>query len=267
MKTSTIAAIVIMAASIWYGRSCLINRMAFYPDREVLPADQLPPNVREVRLRTIDQIEIQAYLLESQSSERILIYFHGNAGNISHRIPDLLKINSFDINVLGVGYRGYGTSRGKPSERGIYIDGKAALEYVTKELGYDLADVIILGRSIGATVAIHVSQDIDLGGLILVTPLTSGREHARISLSGIFSLLAGGSFNSIGKIENVVCPILIVHGTEDNVIPIEMGRKMFESARAEKRMVEIEGGGHNDLSTIYGTMYWPPIHEFIMQEE
>jgi fermentation-respiration switch protein FrsA (DUF1100 family) len=267
MKSSTIAAIVIMGATIIYGRSCLINSIAFHPNSVVLPADQLPPNVREVRLKTIDQIEIQAYLLDSPSSNRILIYFHGNAGNISHRMPDLLKINSFGINVLGVGYRGYGTSQGRPSERGIYIDGRAALEYVTEELGYDLADVIILGRSIGTAVAIHVSQDQNLGGLILVTPLTSGKEHARISLPGIFPLLAGGSFNSIEKIGNAVCPILVVHGTGDNVIPIEMGRKMFESARGEKRIVEIEGAGHNDLSTTYGTMYWSPIHEFITQQE
>ena len=149
----------------------------------------------------------------------------------------------------------------------MYIDGKAALEYVTKELGYNLEDVIILGRSIGATVAMHVSQDIDLGGLVLVTPLTSGKEHAQTALPGIFWLLAGGSFNSIGKIENVVCPILIIHGTEDNVIPIDMGRKILELARAEKRMVEIEGAGHNDLSTTYSTVYWPPIHEFTTQQE
>ena len=267
MKTSTITKIVIMAACIWYGRSFLINRMAFYPDRDVMPADQLPPNVREVLLRTIDHIEIQAYLLESPSSNRILIYFHGNAGNISHRMTDLSTIRSFGINVLGVGYRGYGTSQGRPSERGVYIDGEAALEYVTKELGYNLEDVIILGRSIGATVATHVSQDIDLGGLGLVTPLTSGKEHARIALPGIFWLLAGGSFDSTEKIENVVCPILIVHGTKDNVIPIEMGREILELARAEKRMVEIEGAGHNDLSMTYRTMYWPPIHEFIRQQE
>lgn len=267
MKASTIAAVVIVGASIWYGRSCLINRMAFHPDRGVLPADQLPPNVEEVLLKTSDRIEIQAYLLEGPSSERILIYFHGNAGNISHRIPDLVTINGLGVNVLGVGYRGYGTSRGRPSERGLYIDGNAALEYATKELGYDLEDIIILGRSLGAAVAVHISQDRDLGGLVLVTPLTSGKEYAQIALPGLISFLAGSSFNSIDKIENVVCPILIVHGTEDNVIPIEMGRKMFESAGAEKRIAEIEGAGHNNLSTTYGTVYWPPIHEFIMQEE
>ncbi|MCK4538654.1 MAG: alpha/beta hydrolase, partial [Candidatus Krumholzibacteria bacterium] len=234
----------------------LINRMTFHPDRDALPAEQLPADVQEVFFETGDGIKIQAYYLEKPLSRKILIYFHGNAGNISHRLPDLINIHSFNINVLGVSYRGYGKSQGKPSEDGIYIDGAAALEYVTRVLGYDMGNVVVLGRSIGASVAIHISQDIDLGGLILITPLTSAKAYARTTGLGLISSLAGNAFNNIEKIGNVVCPTLVVHGNKDNIISIEMGREIFDRSTAEKRFAEIEGAGHNDLSTIYRGMYW-----------
>jgi fermentation-respiration switch protein FrsA (DUF1100 family) len=254
---------MILSTIIASGCNSLINKMTFHPDRKVLTTEQLPAKVKEVFFETGDGIKIQAYYLEQPSSRRMLIYFHGNAGNISHRIDDLIMIHSFNINVLGVSYRGYGKSEGKPGEAGIYMDGEAALDYVTDVLGYDIENVMVLGRSIGTTVAVHISQNIDLGGIILVTPLTSAKEFARTtSLSGI-SFLAGNSFNNIEKIGNVLCPTLVIHGTKDNVIPIKMGRKLFDKAIAEKRFIEIEGAGHNDLSTIYGFMYWPQVQEFI----
>ena len=263
MKSTISVTIMILSTFFMSGCNSLINKMTFYPDRDVLPAEQLPADVQEVYFETGDGIKIQAYYLKKPSSRKILIYFHGNAGNISHRLTDLVKIHSFNINVLGISYRGYGKSQGKPSEDGIYMDGNAALEYVTNVLGYDPGSVVVLGRSIGATVAIHISQNINLGGLILVTPLTSAKEHARATGLGWISSLAGNSFNSIEKIGNVICPTLVVHGNKDNVIPIEMGRKIFEKSITEKRFVEIEGAGHNDLSTIYRVMYWPPIREFL----
>ncbi|MBU8922603.1 MAG: alpha/beta hydrolase [Bacteroidales bacterium] len=267
MRSKISVTIMILSTLFISGCNSLINHMTFHPDRGVLPAEQLPANVQDVCFKTDDGIEIHSYYLEKPSSRRILIYFHGNAGNISHRLTDLIKIHSFNINVLGVSYRGYGKSQGKPSEDGIYKDGKAALEYATRVLGYDPGNVVVLGRSIGASVAIHISQNIDLGGLILVTPLTSAKEYARATGLGWLSPLAGNSFNNIGKIGNVVCPTLVVHGNKDNVVPLDMGREVFEKSVAEKRFVEIEGAGHNDLSTTYRAMYWSPIHEFLVDSE
>lgn len=263
MRITISVTIMILGAFFMPSCSRLINKMTFHPDGDVLPTEQLPANVQEVCFETGDGIEIHAYYLEKPLSRRILIYFHGNAGNISHRLTDLIKIHSFNINVLGVSYRGYGKSQGKPSEDGIYIDGNTALEYATKELGYDIGSVVVLGRSIGTTVAIHISQNINLGGLILVTPLTSAKEYARTKGLRWISPLVGNSFNNIEKISNVVCPTLVVHGNKDSVIPIEMGREIFGKSIAEKRFVEIEGAGHNDLTTIYREMYWLPVYEFL----
>ncbi len=250
------------------GCSYVINKLAFHPDTETeILADYLPKNVHEIFINTEDDVTLHCFFIPSTSSEKILIYFHGNAGNINHRIFDLLQLSSFRINILAVSYRGYGKSQGKPSEDGIYIDGKAALNYVNKTLGFPMNNVIVFGRSIGTTVAINTSQNKNINRLILVTPLTNGEEFAEAIGFNFLSFIAGKSFDNIGKIVNVKCPILIIHGTQDHVIPFEMGERLYNEAKAKKEFVKIEGAGHNNLSTIFAETYWYSIYNFIMEKE
>ena len=246
------------------GCKTIINEMAFHPDtRNVIPAKRLPPNVKELFIETGDSIRIHSYFIPSKASGKVLIYFHGNAGNIAHRLPDLLKINESGVNVLGVSYRGYGKSEGKPDEDGIYMDGRAALEYARGELGFPIENIYILGRSIGTTVAINTSQDLKLGGLILVSPLSSGKDHARASGLRPVSFLAGNAFNNIDKCRGITCPVLVVHGTRDRVLPISMGEAIFKELKTRKKFIRIKGRGHNDLTRGDSSRYWNPILEFI----
>ena len=247
------------------GCKFIINLFAFYPDtRSVLTQDQLPDNVREIFIETDDQIKIQSYFIPHKTSDHVLIYFHGNAGNIGGRMADLLTLNRMSINILGVGYRGYGKSQGKPSEEGIYLDGKASLKYATEQLGFPLKKVILFGRSIGTAVAINTAQHQNISGLILITPLTSGKEHASTSILVLISPLAGDSFNNINKIGHIQCPLLVIHGTKDRVIPFSMGEKIYHKALVKKQFIKIEGAGHNNLSTAFKNEYWPPINNFLM---
>ena len=256
---------VVLFATIWlFGCEPVINKMAFHPDtRNVIHSSQLPRGVQELFIETEDRLKIQCYFISSKQSEKIIIYFHGNAGNIGHRLPDLMQLNRIGLNVLGVSYRGYGRSQGKPSEAGIYMDGDAAFRHATGELGFAVENVFVLGRSIGTSVAIHVSQKQNMGGLVLVTPLTSGAEQAKASGLGLVSFVAGDSFNNIGKIGFVSCPVLVIHGTRDNIIPISMGKDIYAKTEAHKKFVAIEGAGHNNLSTTYAGNYWPPIKDFL----
>lgn len=264
MKFFFLIIISLLTLFTLYGCKSVVNMLAFYPDKtNIIPADRLPENVQEIFMETEDNLNIQAYLLPHKNSGKILIYFHGNAGNICHRLPDLLKIRSFGINVLGVGYRGYGKSEGKPSEEGIYRDGRAAIKFVTRELGFAEENIIIFGRSIGTAAAIETALGRNIMGLILVTPLTSGREEAKAAGMGSVSSLAGTSFNNISKIEHLSCPLLVIHGTRDDVIPFKMGKAIYEKAKGEKKFVKIEGADHNNLSDEFGLKYWPPIADFI----
>jgi fermentation-respiration switch protein FrsA (DUF1100 family) len=264
MKIKSLPFVLILVTLAVSGCRSLVNTMAFHPDKVTsISQDKLPQNVQEIFIVTTDGIKIQSYFIPDSSSKKIVIFFHGNAGNIAHRLPDLLKIRGFGVSVLGVGYRGYGKSEGKPSEKGIYLDGESALAYAVDTLGFTMNDIYVFGRSIGTTVAVHSAQEKNIAGLILVSPLTSAKEQAKVMGLGSLSFMAGKSFNNIGKIQNITCPVLIIHGDADRVIPYWMSLEMYEKIRTEKELVTICGAGHNDITADSNTQYWEAISVFI----
>jgi fermentation-respiration switch protein FrsA (DUF1100 family) len=256
----------IFIVSLFFLIGCkpLVDKFAFHPDNvNVISVKELPGEIREIKISAEDNVKTISLYLRSKESDKLVIYFHGNAGNIYHRIPGLLQINKIGVNVIGVSYRGYGKSDGVPSEDGVYLDGEAVLQYAVEQLGFSKKNIIIFGRSIGTTVAINTVQNMKVGALILVTPLTSGKEHAEHSGLGLISFMAGDSFNNIEKITNIDAPLLVVHGTNDQVIPYSMGRKVFDRANVDKKFITINGGGHNNLHETYAQQYWLPILNFI----
>ena len=263
MVKSTILPIL-LSISIVSGCEFVANRFFFQPDgKGILTQGQLPHHVQELFIETADHVELQGYLLPQTASNRILIYFHGNAGNICSRLPDLIQIHRMGLNVLGVSYRGYGKSGGKPSEDGLYLDGEAAFTFATQQLGFASDNVILLGRSLGSAVAVNTARHKGISGLILVTPLISAKACARAYVFGPVAAIAGNAFNAIDKIQHIQCPLLVIHGTNDHVIPFAMGKAVYDRAMVRKRFIAIEGANHNDLSTDYAAIYWPAISEFI----
>jgi len=256
--------IVATSGVMLLGCDAVVNHFAFYPDSvNVLPADQLPDGIEEFSVTTEDHVKIQGLYLPLANAKNVLIYFHGNAGNIYHRIPGLVQLRKSGVSVVGVSYRGYGNSEGTPSEAGIYQDGDAVFRYVRDILGYPESNIILFGRSIGASVALDIAQHKAIAGLILVTPLTTGKALAVTSGLGAISPMAGNAFDNVSRIKYVKVPLLVIHGTSDRVIPFSMGKELFDSARTRKQLVKIEGAGHNNLQGRYGQAYWPPIAEFI----
>ena len=242
----------------------VVEFFAFHPDRTyAVPAESLPAGTEDLFLETEDGVRIQALHLRHPSSKILTIYFHGNAGNVYHRLPDLQRLRSFGSSVLAVGYRGYGKSEGSPSEPGIYGDARAAFAYATGPLGYPPSRIVLLGRSIGSTAATDLAQGKDLGGLILVSPLTSGREQASAMGMGFAAPIAGDAFDNLRKIGNVAAPLLVVHGTADHIIPVAMGKKIAAAAPGAVELHLIEGAGHNDLSSRHAARYWKPIAAFL----
>ena len=263
MKTLRLIIFVITLALV----SCesLVNSMAFFPDtRTSIPAEKMPSYLREVYIITGDSVRLQSYLLQHKGrSKRIVVYFHGNAGNISHRVRDASKIYRLGCDVLLVSYRGYGRSEGSPSERGVYEDGISSINYITQNLGYTEEEIIIYGRSLGTAVAVYVAQNRNISHLVLVTPLSSGREYAQARGFGLLRACAGNSFDSLGRINNISCPLLIIHGDRDRVIPRDMGLRLYRAYRGEKQFVTINGGGHNDLQDADPELFWSSISDLI----
>ena len=256
--------LLMVAVMILPGCKALINHFAFLPDRhDLLPAERLPAGVEDVYVVTEDGVRIHGLYLPAAASRRLLLYFPGNAGNIYHRLPGLMRLRDAGISVLGVGYRGYGRSEGSPSEQGIYADGEAMYRYVTGALGVPDADLVFFGRSIGTTVAVKLAQDKTIAGVILVTPLTNAREQAKVSGLGLLAPLAGNAFDNLSRIDKVKVPVRVVHGTADRIIPFSMGKTLYDRVPNKAGLIAIQGGGHNDLQDRFAADYWPPIIDFV----
>lgn len=248
------------------GCTSVVNRVAFQPDRNYTVSDDLlPPSVRRVFISTDDEERLEALIVTPETrATKLIVYFHGNAGNIAQRVPQLQDFAATTgAMVLGLGYRGYGSSTGRPSERGIYRDGEAALHYVKTELAFTDSQIVLCGVSLGSVVAVNTAMDRELAGVILVTPMTSARELARDHDRGSVAWMAGGAFDSLSKVLRLRAPALVIHGTLDEVIPYRMGQELFAAIPTPKRFVTIQGARHNDVAYVNPREFWSAIGGFV----
>ena len=240
----------------------VVNSFAFFPDRDY--SCPLPVYASELMLETSDGIRLQCILMRHKpQSERIVIYFHGNAGNLYHRISEAERLFSTGCDVFLSGYRGYGRSSGEPDEEGIYEDGMCVLNYVHVAPGYSYKNIFIYGRSLGTTVAVNSAMYFDVAGVVLITPLYNGEELAKKFLPDFSVSVISGSFNSADKIKNLKCPVLFIHGTDDEVIPYSHGLMLYDTFQGNKKMVTITGGRHNDLEFTDQELYWGEVDKFL----
>lgn len=243
----------------------MLNSIAFFPDTDYsITKDRLPSFIEPLILTTKDGINLEVlYFRHKKRTDRFVIYFHGNAGNLYHRIAEGKVIFNMGYDLIISGYRGYGRSSGEPTEQGIYEDGRCVLAYVTGTLNYSPGKIYLYGRSLGTTVAVHIAQNTGLGGVILITPLTSAEEFITEKFPGLFRSFGRRRFQSIEKINNLRSPLLIIHGTHDEVIPYSLGVKLHDAYSGRKELVTIKGGGHNNLEFADPDLYWSSVKRFL----
>jgi len=251
--------------SLLCGCGGLINSLSFFPDTEHLPgSDRLPSFAAEKFLVTPDGVRLQIlHLRHEKGSGKIVIYFHGNAGNLYYRIREGERLFNMGHDVVISGYRGYGKSSGEPTEEGVYIDGRTVCDYVIRELGFPEENIFIYGRSIGTTVAVDVSMDKNYGGVILVTPLTSAVDFIKEKYPDILAGIGSGHFESEKKINRIKSPLMVIHGTDDEIIPYKLGVKLFNAYKGKKKLVTITGGRHNDLELADPDLFWGSLEKFL----
>ena len=191
----------------------------------------------------------------SRSEANLVLYFHGNEGNVSTSIGETALLRSLGYSVLVVDYRGYGESEGTfPSETSVYEDAEATLNALVHEWRIQPQKVFVYGHSLGAAIAIDLaSRHPELGGLVVESAFTSIYDMARLEPKyGIFpvGLLLSQRFESIKKVSRLNMPVLYIHGTADRVIPYSMGVALYEQSGGQKRFVTVAGGGHDDSATV-----------------
>jgi uncharacterized protein len=240
--------------------------MIYYPSREQYesPADA-GLKFTEVTIRTSDGVDISAWYVPAGGSTGTLLYCHGNAGNITHRVPLIKLYNSLKLDVLIFDYRGYGKSAGSPSEKGTYLDADAAWDYLVNTLKIRPEKIIIYGHSLGGGVAVETALKHRAGGLVIESGFKSVADLGR----EIFPFLPVGlivrhKYASIDKVAQITIPKLIIHSPSDEMIPFEHGKALFEKAAPPKTFLRIKGG-HNDGVFVSGRIYTDALENFMAE--
>jgi len=240
--------------------------MVYHPDRNL----SMIPNsfglaFEDLRLATEDGTAIHGWYLPAPSSKPgfVLLYCHGNAGNISHRLTKARMLRPLGLAILLFDYRGYGRSAGTPSEEGTYWDAEAAYRYLVDKKGYPPERIILYGESLGSAVALELALRRGSRALILESPFTSVMEMGQRILPFLpLRWLLRYHYDNLAKIPRLREPLLILHSPQDDVVPYEMGRRLFEAAPEPKRFFELRGD-HNDGFLETGDAYPKAFADFL----
>jgi fermentation-respiration switch protein FrsA (DUF1100 family) len=203
-------------------------------------------------------VKISAIYLPNPDARYTILYSHGNAEDIGQLLSTLEEIKGMGFSAFSYDYRGFGTSAGTSSEENAYRDGDAAYDYLVNNLGVPANRIIALGRSLGGAVSVDLAHRRELGGLIIESSFVSAYRV----LTGI-PLLPFDKFKSISKIKNVRCPVLVIHGKNDEVVAFWHGEKLFREANEPKLSYWVEGAGHNNLYEVAGNGYEQALLDFV----
>ena len=214
-------------------------------------------------LATEDGVRIHAFFVPYEGSDRALLFLHGNAGNASHRLPNAQLLNAMELNVLVLDYRGYGLSDGTATAEGVEIDARAGLAHLVDERGFAMERVFVFGRSMGGAVAIDLAQHRHLAGVIVESTFSSLHDMVARFIGPFAELMSRRRFDSLSKVRNLRAPLLAFHGDLDEVVPYELGLRLYEAVPTEKAWETLEGAHHNDTVQRGGGRYLARIQAFI----
>jgi len=216
----------------------------FFPMKEMkcFPSE-VGLEYEEIYFQADDKIILNGWFLPRKNARYTLIFCHGNAGNLGHRLEKLKFFHELGLNVFIFDYRGYGKSMGAPSEIGIYRDAQAAYDYlIFRKISPER--IISYGESIGGAVAIDLSSKNKVGALIAADTMTSAKEMVQEFYIIVPYWIFSSRFDSLSKIKKVSVPKLLVHSINDEIVPYGLGRRLYEAAPEPKEFVKIRGG-HN----------------------
>ncbi|HXX56369.1 MAG TPA: alpha/beta hydrolase [Thermodesulfovibrionales bacterium] len=255
--------LLLVAAGLVLGYLLLIayvyakqGSMLYFPAREI---EATPRNIgldyHKLTLLTKDGLNISAWFIPADNARGFVLFCHGNAGNISHRLDSIRIFHDLRLSVFIFDYRGYGKSEGSPNEKGTYLDAEAGWDYLRDVLHVDPGRIIIFGRSLGSAVAAEVALRKQTGILIMESGFTSVPALGKKFFPHLpVSLISRYHYESIGKVGRLRIPKLFIHSPEDEIVPFEHGLMLFERASEPKEFLRITGG-HNEGFLVSGREY------------
>ena len=238
----------------------------YYPER-TLSGDpgRISLEFETVYFETPDGVKLSGWFIPNESARGVILFCHGNAGNISHRLESIQIFHRLGLEVFIFDYRGYGQSEGKPTEHGTYEDAQAAWRYLIEERLLNPNEVIVFGRSLGGGVASWLAQSHTPGALILESTFVSLPDIAATLYPYLpVKLLLRFEYNTAEYVSRVDCPLLIIHSRDDEIMPFSHGQRLFQIAKEPKRFLEITGT-HNGGFITSGKDYEEGLNAFISE--
>ncbi len=243
----------------------LESTSVFFPSRSILATPkQSHLDFEDVYFKTKDGVTLNGWLVKHPKAKSTIVFFHGNAGNLSDRIGKFLLFHKMGVNVFAVDYRGYGNSGGKPTEEGIYEDAEAAFDYLLTRSDINPKTIISYGASLGGVVAIDLAIHRPLAGLIIDSSFSSAPDMAKVIYPFLPSFFMKIKMDSISKIQKIHIPKLFLHSDEDETVPIALGLKLYKAAQAPKTFIKLKGA-HDEGHIVDQKMFVDSITRFLKQ--
>jgi fermentation-respiration switch protein FrsA (DUF1100 family) len=253
------------ACSLWL-IGCDMKGMIFFPE----PLISITPKdaglmFEDVYFTATDGVRLNGWYVPAPGATATLLWFHGNAGNLSDRVDQLrLMHDRLNAHIFMIDYREYGRSEGEVTEEGTYLDAEGALAYLGGRAELKGRKMVYYGQSLGAAVAVELARRSPPDGMILEAPFLSIWEMAKavmplLPVGGLIST----KYDSLSKITKIHAPLLILHGDRDEIIPFAHGRRLFDAANEPKRFHPIAGSYHNDTYVAGGDAYFAALRDFI----
>ena len=243
------------------------SALIFYPNMPGRTLISTPENIglayQDVAFVTEDNIKLHGWFIPNNNAKGTVLFFHGNAGNISHRLNSIAIFHRLELNVFIIDYRGYGKSEGKITEKGTYRDAEAAWNYLNQTQGISGKQIIIFGRSLGASIASKLATKHTPAALIIESGFTSVPSMGQRFYPFLpIRWLTHFKYDTKENIKYISCPVMVAHSKNDEIIPYHEGREIFEAAPEPKQFLEMQGG-HNDGFIVSGTSYVKGLRSFI----
>lgn len=260
--------IIIAVALTYLGLTVMIyfqqDGMVYAPEKAITHnPSSIGLAYEEIAVRTKDGLSISGWYIPAKNEKGVVLFCHGNAGNISNRLESIRIFNDLSLSVLIFDYRGYGKSGGRPSEEGTYLDAEAVWDHLVTVKKIPPGRIIAYGRSLGAAVAAEIAARRSPAALIVESGFTSVPDLGQKIYPWLpVKLISKFHYATIDKIGNIKCPKLIIHSRKDDIVPFEHGRMLYEKASLPKEFLEIRGG-HNDGFLLSGRIYTGGIGGFL----
>ncbi|WP_018877436.1 alpha/beta hydrolase [Thioalkalivibrio sp. ALE28] len=243
------------------------DRLVYMPSSNLTGTpERIGLDYEDVELVTADGVRLHGWFVPSPQGEEspVLLFLHGNAGNISHRLHSLQLFHELGLAVLIIDYRGYGRSAGRPDEAGTYADARAAWEYLTEARSIAPDSVVVFGRSLGAAVAADLATGVEPGAVILESAFTSAADLGARHYPWLpVRALLRHEYDTLSRIEAITAPLLLAHSVDDEIVPFAHTERLYAAA-GQARLLEMEGG-HNEAFLATGDAYLEGLRAFLTE--